>query len=540
MTITNPGRSRIGGQCSVRRSFAIAIIVLGSASLGAQHPLVTRIPLPPPTCASVNAQSLVVGDYDANGTPDFLYPLLSPPRIGVYLDPATAAAGTPCHVTPLAWAPSTGSPQQLIKANLDGDAYPDLIVRVSGNTSVLEAFGDGSGGFAIPGTGPYPAGALAVYGLGLASADFNSDGRDDFVSFVSGGYEVKLNLPSGWVTSWNQSGTSPAGVISSADFDGDGDLDLFWTEYIPPAYPQRNLRVARGNGDGTFVLDPVPLVANSNFLECDAVTDLDGDGIDDLLIRKTVNGFVSYDIPIVWGASSGPHELTFIGTPYTQFTRIAAVDFDRDGVVDLVSEATQNGNVPHEIVVFRGLGSRQFAPPFVLSYEPVGYLGTAGCYVADVDGDQDLDVLRTTFGPPILLVLLRNESIRAPGCPGTGGLVPTSAIGVATPGNQSFAVAVSSALPDSIAVLGVSLAPVAVSGCGVAIDLAQLVLPSGSVGILPTDSSGIAVMPLPLPPPPALHGLAFHVQWGVLDPQGSLPAGGYTFALSDARTVYVW
>lgn len=48
------------------------------------------------------------------------------------------------------------------------------------------------------------------------------------------------------------------------------------------------------------------------------------------------------------------------------------------------------------------------------------------------------------------------------------------------------------------------------------------------------------MLPLPLPPAPSLAGSAFSAQWGVLDPQGSLPAAGLTFALSDARTIYVW
>ena len=258
------------------------------------------------------------------------------------------------------------------------------------------------------------------------------------------------------------------------------------------------------------------------------------------MFRRDVVGFVSYDAPIMWGTATGVPQLTFIGSGYNYVDRISAVDYDRDGVLDLVAEGFAYLQ-PHEMLVFRGLGTRAFTAPIVLDANLPLTNGIRKVMLADADADQDLDMLRYEYlNGPGQLMLLTNRTIRAPGCAGAGGVVPSCAVGLAHPGNADFAIGISAAAPNAAAVLGASTASIEVSGCGLAIDLAQLVLPKGSLGILSTDVAGEASLPLPLPPAPALSGMAFYVQWGVLDPQGAFPAAGFSFSLSDARTVYVW
>jgi FG-GAP-like repeat len=517
-----------------------ATIALTAAGLAAQNPMVTRSQLPTPACTGT--ARVVMADFDSSGQLDFVYTQISPtPALAMAHDPVTSPGGGTCQLTPAPAAPlSTNVPPLL--ANLNGDAFPDVLIDLGVGAGILDAFGDGNGGFVIPGTGPYPLQPPVGSLTHRLARDFNHDGRHDVAAANGPHVEVSLNLLSGWTLASSLSAPSTPFTIGAGDFDGDGNVDLFWAEG-PAAAVTWNLRIAYGSGSGTFALAVAPLFVDSVIQLVEDVKDLDGDGKDDLLTRRTDLAFTGYDLPIVWGAAPPVAPMvTFISTTYETLDRPRAIDFDADGILDIVVEASPLWPATaRDLLLYRGLGGRQFSAPIVLGTEPQVLGATTNLYFADVDGDQDVDILRTGVSSiGYQLLLYRNETIRAPGCAGTGGLVPSCSIGLATPGNPAFAIGLSSALPNSFAALGVSLAPVAVSGCGLAIDVSQLILPMGSVGIMGTNASGAASMALPLPPPPALNGMAFHVQWGVLDPQGSLPATGLTFALSDARTVYVW
>jgi hypothetical protein len=527
---------------------ALALMAVAAAAATAQNPnpLVTRQLLPSPGCGG--ASFFAIADFDASGHQDFVAMQVSPaPALRLSHDPVVSPGGGACVTTAIPTAPLSANIQPLL-ANLNGDAFPDLLVDLGPGGGIYDAMGNGIGGFVIPGTGPYP---VQPPNANLASRivrDFNHDGRDD-VAIVNNSsltlIEVHLNLPSGWTMSWSLSVPAAYYPINAGDFDGDGNDDLVWTDavlqYVPSA-----LRIAYGSGSGTFTPAPAPLFANTDFLSFDDVADLDGDGLQDLVVRRVDLGISPYNVPIIWGAAAPTAPtLTLVLVPYDQLDTVRAVDFDRDGTVDLVALATPFPNAfTRDIVLFRGLGGRQFSAPIVLATEPLYFFTNQRLHLLDVDGDQDVDLLLTTEGQSFgyQLLLFRNQTIRASGCPGTGGLAPSCSVGTATPGNQAFAIGLSSALPGSFAALGVSLAPVAVNGCGLAIDPSpwQLILPMGPVGILPTSASGSASMALPLPPPPALSGMTFHAQWAVLDPQGSFPALGLSLALSDARTIHVW
>lgn len=547
----DPAPSRLA--TSVQAFRALTIVALAAFAIRAQspqvpNPLVVKSTLPTPGCGAFLDFS--VADFDSSGRPDFLVILPNPaPALGVAHDPVSPAGGG-CTMTLI---PTLGNSFNAIArvATLNGnvDAFPDAIVFIPVEGRMIDAYGDGSGGFVFPGTGAYPFVSPTVPLGDFTVGDFNHDSRDDvaLLHVSTSTLEVVLNLPTGWTMTSSLPTGSTLLTPGTGDFDGDGNLDLFWADPIPNASAW-DLRIAYGGGTGMFATAPTPLVTNSNFQRFDAVADLDQDGRDDLVIRTMDVIGLPYDIPIVWGASAGVSpQLTFIPTSYDSVNQLKVVDFDVDGVLDVVVEANNwNTGAPRQIMMFRGLGSRQFSAPFLLSSEPVGIVGPhLRLLAADVDGDQDQDILLSTLtsypGPVFSLQLFDNQTIRAPGCPGTMGLTPSLSVGVATPGNFAFAIGLGSARPSSTAILGVSLAPVPASGCGVAIDLAPalLVLPLGPIGITTTDSAGQASIGLPLPPPPALLGMAFHAQWGVADPQGSFVAG-IPFALSNARTILVW
>ena len=113
-------------------------------------------------------------------------------------------------------------------------------------------------------------------------------------------------------------------------------------------------------------------------------------------------------------------------------------------------------------------------------------------------------------------------------CPGTANRTPRiAAVGLPTIGNGSFAVDCDNALPNSLAVLFVALAPSAavLDTCRV-----LLGLPATAAATVPTTATGTARTPFPIPANAALNGMQLFGQYVVLDPLGPLFGD---FSLSD-------
>ena len=119
---------------------------------------------------------------------------------------------------------------------------------------------------------------------------------------------------------------------------------------------------------------------------------------------------------------------------------------------------------------------------------------------------------------------------------GTGGVVPQTTTGVATPGNPFYHVGITGAASNALTVLGVSLNVLpAPDPLGILLDQTALVLPSSQFGTFQTNSAGQANWSFGLPPAPTLTGQLVYLQWGVLDPG---VANGYS--LTPARKVVFW
>jgi hypothetical protein len=518
---------------------AAAVTLLGASSLAGQNAMVVRSSFPPSGCGETHR--VAMADLDGDGCADFV-----DGAIAVALHPFLTTGAATCAFTAV---PGSGSYvfSRAIPANLDGDSAQDVLVVLGYHEAIIDAYGTGNGSFVVPGTGPYPPGASAGVN-DLVVRDFNHDGRDDVASWVGTKIEVRLNLATGWTVAWSHPVPLFQGNLGAGDLDGDGNRDLFWRDALSLTGPMV-ISIAYGAGNGTFAFSPNPIATNQPFVGALDVADLDADGRDDLVIDAWEYLPSPSSLPIVWGASPGQAPaVTYVATPGLWVLEAKAVDFDRDGILDLVGHGLSFpvSSTSRDVVLFRGLDSRQFSAPIVLATEPAGF---GAFQLADVDGDLDSDIVMVKVGGFLgvswvsELVLLRNEAIRSPGCPGTGGLVPSCSVKLATPGNGAFAIGLTSALPGSWAVLGVSLSPVAApNDCAIGIDLspAKLILPSGSLGILPTSVSGTAKLPLPLTLPAALIGKTFYAQWAVLDPQGGLSALGLSFATSECRTIHVW
>jgi hypothetical protein len=176
-------------------------------------------------------------------------------------------------------------PNAVSSGDLDGDGDLDLVVSNEFDNTVSVLRNDGQGRFTADATAP----AVGNHPFGIATGDFNRDGRidlavADYGTYPTGGdlgdVRVLLADGSGGFTSSTACavGFGPAALVAE-DLDGDGRLDLAVANFLSD-----NVTVCRGGGDGTFTAVHT-LPGGSGPMDIDAA-DLEGDGDLDLLVTN--------------------------------------------------------------------------------------------------------------------------------------------------------------------------------------------------------------------------------------------------------------
>ena len=234
--------------------------------------------------------------------------------------------------------------------DVDGDGLDDLFVGgAAGQPGVLWI--QRGGRFALATPAAFAADAVAE---DVSAAFLDADADGDLDLYVgSGGYEFAAADPALRDRLYLNDGTGgfeaapegavPAtaestGTVAAADWDGDGDTDLFvGAAIVPGAYgvvprsallrndgregAPRFVDVTRGAAPG---LDAVGMVAGAVF------ADLDGDGDADLATAA------SWQPVTVWTNEGGRFAASPVAGTSGLWQRLAAADLDGDGDQDLV------------------------------------------------------------------------------------------------------------------------------------------------------------------------------------------------------------
>jgi hypothetical protein len=344
------------------------------------------------TCADFNSDGnldLAVAYYD-NGP--YVYILFGDGHGGF------AVVDTVCAFDP------NGPPRQIrsiVSGDFNGDGKADLALAEWYNSTegfVQILFGDGTGHFPTSDSiavGPYP--------LSICSADFNGDGNLDLATANSnsGPNNVSVLLGDGSghfsLHASVKVGSAPI-AITSGDFNGDGKVDLAVAN--DNGGGPDSVWVLLGDGTGNFGTPSKYLCGSGPYSVCSK--DFNGDGFDDLAVANTNSDNVSVLISKGTSGAFFP-AVNYAATPapnYEPFSVVSA-DFNLDGKPDLAVADHDN-----TIFILLGTGTGTFGNS---TYFPADY-GPWTIITSDFNGDGKPDLATANQSSNNVTVLLNCAS----------------------------------------------------------------------------------------------------------------------------------
>ena len=308
--------------------------------------------------------------------------------------------------------------------DLNGDGHEDLVSC----TGVFLGSGDGSFQNVLPLTGF----------LSVAVGDLDEDGRLDLIGITSA-TPTQMSIQRGRGDGSFEAATFlpyARGLLNqtiAADFDGDGHVDV-----AEPGWRSTD-RVMFGLGNGSFPMpravpinSPIGQVKKGEFgshtgrdlltvntaksmalLHATGlatwsvpdtialpgtpvaygpkIADLNGDGLDDVVLGYTDQPFVSY-----WLTDANGHfgPRTDLGTSNFATLDVALGDIDHDGRVDILIQPGYIQGLSQNLIWYGNRGNGQF------DYHTLPFQGFGSLEIRDLNGDGIPDLAMINTGPP--------------------------------------------------------------------------------------------------------------------------------------------
>jgi uncharacterized repeat protein (TIGR01451 family) len=277
-------------------------------------------------------------------------------------------------------------PQGMAIGDFNSDDKPDLAFSNYNFSAVRILFNNGSGGFGQAATDiPFTSQGQSPLTRGLFSADLNNDGKPDLLVWTPGPGAVQVLLANGNGTFTQVSPVTGSGFdvpIGTADVNNDQIVDFI---YGGGGDNSRPISVRIGNGSGGF---GAPIVsAGMSVTAYMGTADFNGDGKLDLVVSAV--GGNANTVAVLTGNGAGVFTLksSFVagqgGLP-----NLAVADFNRDGKPDVAF--TMGGS---KVTVLLGDGLGGLGNAILIdtgASDSTG--GNFGAAAADFDGDSKPDI----------------------------------------------------------------------------------------------------------------------------------------------------
>jgi|688.fasta_scaffold02231_8 gliding motility-associated-like protein len=289
----------------------------------------------------IKDRSAVSADFNNDGNLDFVVNDFNRMEIWLNQGPSSTPAysfGTASQAPNQTFTTFAGgmNTEGILIVDYDNDG--DLDIITDNNAFGIEVLSnDGSGNFTQVDnttTGLPTGGVSGDYG---AAGDFNNDGYVDLCIRRQSSADIYLNNGNGTFTAnaFDQNTTnSNKGAVCWADFDNDGDLDLFWTDGGTNQIWTNNL--------GIFVPTGEPSTSSGVSLDAatiDAVTagDVDNDGDIDIFLANihTESHLFINENPSNLTFSKPSAPVNFGVNPAGDADGAAFADYDNDGDLDI-------------------------------------------------------------------------------------------------------------------------------------------------------------------------------------------------------------
>lgn len=280
-------------------------------------------------------------------------------------------------------------------ADVNGDGHSDIIItnRSSGDISVV--FGTGDGMFATP-TRFLTGSDNTMHAL---MDDLNLDGHPDIVSADYQTISISLGDGDGTVGEPSRKTTSGLDAIMSGDFNLDGLPDIASINY-------ETVSVYAGSDDGSFAQPIVSRRSGGGSARHVLVTDLNGDGKDDLILSQMYEDSIEVLLGNGDGTFAAANSKYSVGENPRQ---TAVADLNFDGIKDIVVASSGLERYPENDLaspggsysILIGVGGGEYAPAVVHYFSENDFRGLA-IDDFDQDGDGDL-VLVNAHGVTVLL-----------------------------------------------------------------------------------------------------------------------------------------